>query len=127
MKKILVKTRSFLSRLRNNGFFLASAGFLFFLIFAAVLMFSIESGQQSSKFSDFFQSLWFTVVTVTTVGYGDMSPFSTLGKLAAVAIMFMGIGYSGILTGNITSWLVEKNRKKALGLVPLKNKQNQQI
>ncbi|MBT4290732.1 MAG: potassium channel protein [Deltaproteobacteria bacterium] len=127
MKKILVKTRSFLSRLRNNGFFLASAGFLFFLIFAAVLMFSIESGQQSSKFSDFFQSLWFTVVTVTTVGYGDMSPFSTLGKLAAVAIMFMGIGYSGILTGNITSWLVEKNRKKALGLVPLKNKQNHMV
>jgi len=127
MKKVLAKTRFFFSRLRNNGFFQASLGFLFFLIFAAVLMFSIESGQQSSKFSDFFQSLWFTVVTVTTVGYGDMSPFSTLGKLAAVAIMFMGIGYSGILTGNITSWLVEKNRKKALGLVPLKNKQNHMV
>lgn len=122
MKKILVKVEPWFSRLRHNGFFQASIGFLFFLLIAAVLMFSIESSQRDTSFSSFFQSLWFTIVTVTTVGYGDMSPFSTVGKLAAVAIMFVGIGYSGILTGNITSWLVEKNRQKALGLVPLKNK-----
>ena len=127
MKKILFKTGSWLGRLRYNGFFQASMGFLVFLIFAAILMLSIESGEISTQFGSFFQSLWFTVVTVTTVGYGDMSPSSALGKIAAVAIMFMGIGYSGILTGNITSWLVEKNRKKSLGLVPLKKKQNHMV
>ena len=127
MKKILFKTSSWINRLRYNGFFQASVGFLVFLIFAAMLMLSIESGEVATQFGNFFQSLWFTVVTVTTVGYGDMAPSSVLGKLAAVAIMFMGIGYSGILTGNITSWLVEKNRKKSLGLVPLKKKQNHMV
>ncbi len=114
----------FFSRLRQNGFFQASVGFLAYLVFAAVVMLVIESAEKDSGFDNFFQAMWFTIVTVTTVGYGDMSPLSPAGKVAAVCIMFVGIGYSGILTGNITSWLVEKNRKKSLGLVPLKKKQD---
>jgi len=106
--------------LRNSGLLKATAGFVAFLIIAAAVMQLVESRESESGINDFFHSLWFSIVTVTTVGYGDLSPLSKIGKIAAVIIMFIGIGYSGILTGNITSWLVGRNVKKEKGLVPLK-------
>lgn len=117
------RTENWFSRLKYNGFFQAFIGFLCYLMISAILMYLIESKDTESGFVDFFQSLWFTIVTVTTVGYGDMSPISNIGKIATVAIIFVGIGYSGILTGGITSWLVERNQKKAQGFVPIKKKE----
>ncbi|MCP4298235.1 MAG: potassium channel protein [Proteobacteria bacterium] len=106
--------------LKNSGLFKATIGFIAFLIIAAAIMLILESPESESGINDFFHSLWFSIVTVTTVGYGDLSPLSSLGKMAAIIIMFIGIAYSGVLTGNITSWLVERNVKKDKGLVPAK-------
>ncbi|MDH5559288.1 MAG: NAD-binding protein [Deltaproteobacteria bacterium] len=116
MKKISL----WATRLRHNGLFQTSLGFVSFLVVAAAVMLLLESTINDSGIDSFFHSLWFSVVTVTTVGYGDLSPVSGVGKIAAVVIMFIGIAYSGVLTGNITTWLVERNRKKELGQVPLK-------
>ncbi len=90
------------------------------MVLAAMVMLILESSESESGINNFFQSLWFSIVTVTTVGYGDLSPVSAVGKLAAIAIMFIGIFYVIVLTANITSWLVERTRKKTLGLVPVK-------
>lgn len=116
------RTENWFSRLKNNGFFQVAVGFLCYLIVAAMTMYLFESSEKESGFVTFFQSLWFTIVTATTVGYGDISPLSSIGKVAAVIIMFIGICYTGILTGGITSWLVERNQKKAQGFVPIKKK-----
>lgn len=117
------KLYSRIYRLISSGLFQTFIGFISFLVIAAVLMLFLESSQDTSEIKDLFNSLWFSIVTVTTVGYGDLSPISPTGKVAAIVIMFIGIIYIGILTGSITSWLVERNRKKILGLVPVRKKE----
>lgn len=114
------KTLNFLSRLKKGTVFQNIVAFMSFVILAAIIMLILESSETESGINSFFQSLWFSIVTVTTVGYGDISPVSAIGKIAAIAIMFIGIFYVAVLTGNITSWLVERNRKQTLGLVPVK-------
>jgi len=109
-----------LSRLKKSTVFQNIVSFVSFMVLAAVIMLILEATETKSGINSFFQSLWFSIVTVTTVGYGDLSPVTAIGKLAAIAIMFIGIFYVAVLTGNITSWLVERNRKQTLGLVPVK-------
>ena len=50
--------------------------------------------------------LWWGVVTLTTVGYGDVTPQTTEGRLAAMALMLLGIGLFGAITATITSYLL---------------------
>jgi len=88
---------------------------------AATVMYVVEFQAENPSFDSFFHSLWFSIITITTVGYGDISPVSGLGQGLTIFIVFVGIGYSGVLTGSITSWLVERNRRKSMGLVPLTN------
>lgn len=114
------KLQRYLSRLKKDTVFQNVISFMSFMVLAAIIMLVLESTESESGINSFFQSLWFSIVTVTTVGYGDLSPVSAVGKIAAIAIMFIGIFYVAVLTGNITSWLVERNRKKTLGLVPVK-------
>ena len=61
------------------------------------------------------------MVTITTVGYGDISPDTPLAQTWAMVEMFVGIGLVGVITGKITSVLVERNRIGALGLMYPKN------
>jgi voltage-gated potassium channel Kch len=52
-------------------------------------------------------ALWWAIVTVTTVGYGDVSPATAEGRLIAVALMLIGIGVISALTATIASFFVE--------------------
>ncbi len=113
------KFQSWFKRIAGSYVMQTFLGFLAFLFFAAWAMYFFESPVQNT-FDSFFHALWYAIVTVTTVGYGDMSPKTELGQIAAVFIMFVGIAYAGVFTGLITTWLVEKNRRKQLGLSPLK-------
>ena len=116
MNNILTKV----TQLKKNKLFQTIIGSSVFLTIAATIMLLLESPVADSGINSFFQSLWFSIVTVTTVGYGDLSPLSEVGKIAAVIIMIIGVVYVAVVTGNITSWLVERNRSKVLGLVPMK-------
>lgn len=53
-------------------------------------------------------SIWWSFVTVTTVGYGDISPASSPGRIIASILMITGIGFLGSLTGTITTFFVKK-------------------
>ena len=48
--------------------------------------------------------MWWTVVTMTTVGYGDISPTTGIGKALAVLVMLAGIAVFGVLTANLAAW-----------------------
>ena len=52
--------------------------------------------------------MWWAVVTVTTVGYGDFYPITVVGRLVAVGLMIGGIAVLGVVTASVASWLVEQ-------------------
>ena len=74
----------------------------------------------SEKAVDLFSSLWWTVVTLTTVGYGDMVPGTVGGRIMGLFVMICGIGLVSTLTGNLASMLVERKAKKRKGLLKVK-------
>ncbi|AFY69213.1 Ion transport 2 domain protein [Thalassoporum mexicanum PCC 7367] len=59
---------------------------------------------------------WWSVVTVTTVGYGDISPSTPAGRLIAIFLMFLGIGLLATFSATIASVLVDKKLKEELGM-----------
>lgn len=63
-----------------------------------------------------FNALWWTIVTLTTVGYGDIFPVTLGGRLIAVFVMFVGIGILGMLSATLASLLVTKKLKEDRGM-----------
>ena len=63
-----------------------------------------------------FSAFWWSIVTLTTVGYGDISPTTTGGRIVAILIMFLGIGLLGTLSATIASVLVDRKLKEDHGL-----------
>ena len=65
-------------------------------------------------------ALWWSVVTATTVGYGDLSPETSIGRVVAVALMLVGIGTIGMITGSIATYFIGTGRDEVpahVGLV----------
>jgi voltage-gated potassium channel len=54
------------------------------------------------------QALWWSVATITTVGYGDLTPVTATGRIVAVLLMIGGIRLVGFITATIASWIVQR-------------------
>jgi voltage-gated potassium channel len=65
------------------------------------------------EYPSFGRALWFTLQTVTTVGYGDVTPEDALGRVVGAFVMLTAIGFITIVTAAITSTFVEAARRKA--------------
>jgi voltage-gated potassium channel len=61
-------------------------------------------------------AVWWSIVTMTTVGYGDISPVTTGGRMVAVLIMFFGIGVLGMLSAGLAALLISKKMKENSGM-----------
>jgi voltage-gated potassium channel len=95
---------------------LFSTLFLTFLLLLAAssFMFYVEHGAQPEQFTNIFQSFWWAVATLTTIGYGDIYPVTALGKFLSAIIAILGIGLVALPTGIISSGFIEtvkENRK----------------
>jgi voltage-gated potassium channel len=66
-------------------------------------------------FPNIGDGLWWAVQTVTTVGYGDLVPVSTAGRLVASIVMLFGIGFLTVITASITSTFIETTRRRLEG------------
>ena len=64
----------------------------------------------SEEYPTFGGALWFTLQTVTTVGYGDVTPTSVVGRVFATAVMLFSIGLITVITAIITSLFIEAAR-----------------
>ena len=88
---------------------------LFMLYVSAVGVYYFENPTNSENFPDIFQSLWWAVVTLTTVGYGDISPVTHGGQIFAGIIIMIGLGIFAVPTGLIAgafSDIFKKNKDK---------------
>ena len=75
---------------------------------AALAVLDAERGGDGANITTFGDALWWTMTTISTVGYGDRYPVTTEGRLVAVSLMVGGIALLGVVTGVIASWFVEK-------------------
>jgi len=91
---------------------LALSVLLLLLLFAASLMYFAESGAQPEAFSSIPASMWWAVATLSTVGYGDVYPITTIGKIIASVIAFLGVAVFAIPTGIVGAGFVEALQKQ---------------
>ena len=95
--------------LRNRGqyaaFITILAAFMV-LVTSSVLVLQFESRSANANITDGGDALWWAVVTITTVGYGDRYPVTLLGRVTGVAVMFAGVGIIGALASILASVLV---------------------
>jgi voltage-gated potassium channel len=94
---------------------------LVFLVLISGVMFIVEHEAQPLKFKDIPETMWWAVCTMTTVGYGDIYPITTLGKLLSGIISILGIGLFAIPAGILSSGFVEvlqERRKKNIEKCP---------
>lgn len=80
---------------------------LILIYFSAVGIYYFENAAQPEHFSSIFDSLWWAIITLTTVGYGDVYPVTVGGKVFTFFILMIGLGIVAIPTGIISSALTK--------------------
>lgn len=89
---------------------LASSVFIIIvLMFAAsICMYSAEHEAQPAVFKNAFSGIWYSVSTILTIGYGDLSPVTIVGRIMGIVLGFLGVGLVAIPTGIISAGFVEQ-------------------
>ena len=83
------------------------------VIILGSVMYLVERGQNG--FISIPDSIYWAIVTITTVGYGDISPVTPLGKFIASFIMFIGYGIIAVPTGIVTTEMASAIRRRKHG------------
>jgi voltage-gated potassium channel len=95
---------------RKQGTFSAVAVIsLLLVIFSSIAILNIEN-DPASNIKTAEDALWWSFVTITTVGYGDKYPVTTEGRLIAAILMTAGVGLFGTFTGFVASWFMEDKK-----------------
>lgn len=94
--------------LTHGGLHFVLLTVLGFVFVCSGLELAFEQSVRDARIHTFGDALWWAVVTVTTVGYGDKYPVSAAGRGVAVVLMLVGIGLIGVLTATVASYLVEE-------------------
>ena len=95
-------------------FSLVSAISFVLVTFGAVSILLLEQAQIGSNINNGVDALWWSFVTITTVGYGDYYPVTTGGRIIAALLMTAGVGLFGTFTGFISSWFVDGGKESKI-------------
>lgn len=91
---------------RIVAYTLGGVGLLIYVASLAVL--EQERDQPGALITSFGKALWWSITTVTTVGYGDLYPVTNTGRVVAVLLMLGGISLIGVVTASLASWIVQR-------------------
>jgi voltage-gated potassium channel len=100
------------ARSKGAEFIIAGSIMFVLLILSASLAYFAEHEAQPQAFSSIPASLWWGIMTMTTVGYGDVYPITTLGKIIAAFFAALGIGFFALPSAILASALIEQSRQK---------------
>ena len=109
--EVLRRAKSILTH-RSLHFVLLSVVLLVFV--AAALEKAFEAGAKGSNIHTYADSLWWAVVTITTVGYGDRFPVTAAGRGVAVVLMLTGIGLVGVITATLASYFIQQDKDETM-------------
>lgn len=82
-------------------------GLAILLVIVSTLMYYTEHDAQPDKFPDIPSTMWWSIVTLTTVGYGDVYPITGWGKFLAAVVAFLGVGTFALPAGMIGSGFIQ--------------------
>jgi voltage-gated potassium channel len=106
--------------LRRRGYRLADRATAYALyltalavVFGALLVVNVERGAPGATILDFGDGLWWALVTVATVGYGDMVPVTSAGRVIGAVLIVASVGLLAVVTANISSRFVAARTAEA--------------
>ncbi len=79
----------------------------------ALAVLDAERGQPGSHIETLGDALWWSVVTMSTVGYGDVFPVTASGRLVGVAMMIVGVSMLGVTTATVAAWFIHQVQGEA--------------
>ena len=88
------------------------------MLFSSTLMYYLEHSTQPEKFTSIPETMWWSIATLTTVGYGDIYPITPLGKLLGGVIAILGIGLFAIPSGLLASGFLKSYERDATKRCP---------
>lgn len=98
--------------LKRAQLFVSFIFILFVFVFASSIIYIAEKNAQPDKFSNIPAAMWYTIATITTVGYGDIYPITVIGKVTGGLISMMGLILFAIPTSILTSGFLKVNQQK---------------
>jgi voltage-gated potassium channel len=93
-----------------------------FILLSAVGVHHFEQRAADSNIHSIWDGIWWAVVTIGTVGYGDRFPVSVGGRIVGITVIFFGVGMMSLFTATVASIFVEKKIKEGRGLDTVKLK-----
>lgn len=88
----------------------ATAVALLIVLTGALLIIQVEGNADGSNIRTAEEAIWWSIVTVTTVGYGDYYPVTLIGRIISVFVMLAGIGLFGTFTASIASYMLGEKK-----------------
>jgi len=98
--------------------FLINKSYWFFLIVYVVLivvLVQVEKANPNANIKNIVDGFWYSIVTLTTVGYGDFYPVTPIGRILGLVVIFSSIGVLGFLIGTFTNLIQNHMEKKKKG------------
>ena len=92
---------------------------VFFLISGTLAVF-LERKANGDSFSTLLDGVWWSIITFSTTGYGDIVPVTVAGRILAIVTIILGVGAMSLLSGALASFLVERSARARSGLMDFK-------
>lgn len=115
----LKKIQNILRRLFFDSFVLYTLVLSCIFLTILIIIFMAER-DINPNITSFFDVIWYALATITTVGYGDISPDTFTGRIAGIALLLFGVISFAAISGKIASILFDRQLKKDRGLINLK-------